>query len=173
MESELAALAERGYGVHLLSGDRQAKVRRAADRLGIPQHQAHGELMPEQKARIVAELDRDDTMMIGDGLNDAKAFDVAWCAGTPALDRAVMPARADFFYVGATGIDAIPRVLTAAQHFHRVVRANLTLAVIYNGLAVAACLAGVMTPLLCAVAMPISSLVTIGHTVARLGGTTE
>jgi Cu2+-exporting ATPase len=166
LREELDWMRGRGFDVHLLSGDRQEKVHRAAERLGVPLHNAHGELSPQDKAAIVRELDQDDTLMVGDGLNDAKAFDAAWCAGTPALDRAVMPARADFFYAGANGIASIRLVLEAARRFHAVVRTNLWLAALYNAGAVLLCFAGVMTPLLCAVLMPISSIALLAHTVA-------
>ena len=52
------------------------------------------------KDYIVIENATLDLTAVGDGLNDAPAFEAAFCAGTPALDRPVMPERADFFYTG-------------------------------------------------------------------------
>jgi Cu2+-exporting ATPase len=48
------------------------------------------------------------------------------------------------------------------------VRVDLAIALAYNALAVGLALAGKMSPLLCAVLMPASSLTTIGATVAAL-----
>ena len=52
--------------------------------------------------------------MVGDGLNDSPSFEVAFCAATPAVDRPVLPGKADFFFLG-DGIAAIGRSLTAAR----------------------------------------------------------
>ncbi|MDA0373324.1 MAG: HAD family hydrolase [Planctomycetota bacterium] len=164
---EVRALREAGYEAWLVSGDRSDRVRAAAADLGFAPDAVRGESRPEDKARLVAEMDDGDTLMVGDGLNDAPAFEAAFCAGTPALDRPVLPARADFFYTG-NGTGAVSRVLATSRRFHRAVRVNLTLAAIYNVVAVGLAMAGVMTPLLCAVLMPISSLVLIGHTMAAL-----
>jgi cation transport ATPase len=55
-----------------------------------------------------------------------------------------------------------------ARRLRAVVRRNLVLSVSYNALTVAACLAGAMTPLRAAVAMPLSSLTILLVTVASL-----
>jgi Cu2+-exporting ATPase len=165
--TEVARLAALGCELHVLSGDRQAKVDRIAAELGIPRSRAHGDMSPQAKADYVAKLDDADTMMLGDGLNDAPAFAAAYLAGTPALDRPVLPARADFCYAGGRP-EAIGDVIAASRAFHRVVATNLTLGIAYNVIAVTLCLLGLMTPLLCAVLMPISSLALILHTTLRL-----
>ncbi|MCA8941802.1 MAG: HAD-IC family P-type ATPase, partial [Planctomycetes bacterium] len=165
---EIEQLRSRGLDVWLASGDRAHKVARAAEQLGIPDDHALGDLAPDDKARLVKELGSADTLMVGDGLNDAPAFDVAGCAGTPALDRPVMPGRSDFFYVGA-GVGAVTAVLDAAHRFHAVVRRNLWLAGIYNAVALTFCFAGFMSPWLVAVLMPISSLVLIANTMSGIG----
>ncbi len=164
---EIRALEADGHEVLLVSGDRPDRVARAAAELGIAAERAHGGVDPEGKAELIRGLDHDDTLMVGDGLNDAPAFEAAYCAGTPALDRPVMPSRADFFYTGL-GTGAVRRVLRQARRFHGVVRVNLALAIAYNALAVTLAALGMMTPLLCAVLMPISSLVLIAHTATAL-----
>ncbi len=58
--------------VRLLSGDKQAVVQKVASGLGIGK--AHGDLLPEDKARLVEELSaRPGTCVafVGDGMNDA------------------------------------------------------------------------------------------------------
>ena len=168
-DDEIRELAAAGYDLHLVSGDRPDRVLAAAAKLGFDPAAARGGVKPVDKARYVAELDRGDTMMVGDGLNDAEAFDAAFCAGTPALDRPVMPARADFFYTGL-GTGAVSRVLATAERFHRVVRRNLGLAVLYYVVAVGLAASAHMTPLLCAILMPASSLLLIGYTMVAMRG---
>lgn len=167
MQRELRTLASMGLEIHMLSGDRRQRAAAAAARLGIPPDRAHGGLSPEDKAARVAALDDDDTLMVGDGINDAPAFEAAFCTGTPALDRPVLPGRAGFFYTGAQP-GAVAAVLETARRLHATGVTNLWLAGIYNVGALALCFAGAMTPLACAVLMPLSSLLLVGHTMVRL-----
>lgn len=163
----VARLIALGREVHLLSGDRQERVDRVARELGVPAARARGDMSPEGKAAYVRAVDADDTMMLGDGLNDAPAFAAAFVAGTPALDRAVLPARADFCYAGGRP-DAVSEVLVQGERYHRVVHTNLALGLLYNVVVVTLAFLGKMNPLLCAVLMPLSSLALIAHTTWRL-----
>jgi Cu2+-exporting ATPase len=164
---EVAELCRSGYQVRILSGDAPARVAAAAAALGLDPDLCEGGLTPEAKAARVAELDRDDTLMVGDGLNDSPSFEVAFCAATPAVDRPVLPGKADFFFLG-DGIAALRRSLAAARRLRQVVRLNLALAVLYNVAAVALCLAGRVTPVVAAIIMPISSIFVVSLTALRL-----
>ena len=164
---EIAALRRRGLDVQLMSGDLPERVVAAAQHLGLPGDCAHGGMSPSDKAVAVSALNASDTMMIGDGLNDALAFDAAFCAGTPAMDRPVLPARADFCFRGAQA-GAVQSLCDMADQHARVVRANLALALSYNAIVLSLSFAGLMTPLLCAVLMPISSVALVLHTSIRM-----
>lgn len=163
---EIAWLKSRGATVHLLSGDREERTRAAAEQLGIDPELARGAMSAVAKADAVSALDDADTLMVGDGLNDSPAFAAAFCAGTPAMDRPVLPARADFCFRGEHG-GAVRSVLEAADLHSRVVATNLTLALVYNVTALTLCFAGLMTPALCAVLMPVSSIALVLHTSLR------
>jgi Cu2+-exporting ATPase len=154
---ELEALQREGLGVWLLSGDAPERVTHTARALGIPPENARASQSPEQKGAAVAALDASDTLYLGDGVNDSLAFARAFSAGTPAIDKPVMPARSDFFLLGE-GLAPLRAALHASRRLRRVVRWNLAIALSYNALAIAACLSGAMTPLRAAIAMPLSSL---------------
>ncbi len=166
-EAALEGLRNKGLEVWILSGDHQAKVQAAAEKLGIPKERALGGLRPEAKAELVAELDQGRGLMLGDGLNDALAFRKATAAGTPAIDRPVLPEACDFFYLGGGG-SAVSDLHEVAGLYRRIVHWNLWAAGIYNGVAVTLCLMGLMSPLLCAILMPASSLVLLGRTWAKM-----
>ncbi len=163
---EVEALRQRGLEVHLMSGDREDRVQRAATVLGIAPECAHGGMSPADKAVAVTRLDRGDVMMVGDGLNDAPAFAAAFCAGTPAMDRPVLPARADFCFRGAQA-GAVQAVFEVAALHGSVVRTNLALALCYNATTLVLCFVAAMTPVLCAVLMPLSSVALVLHTSSR------
>jgi Cu2+-exporting ATPase len=164
---EVSALQGEGYAIHVLSGDLVSRAGKIGAELGLPLARIHGAMQPEDKARLLRELDRRDTWMIGDGINDGPAFDAAYCAATPAIDRPSLPARADLYFLG-DGIAAVRATLHAARKLERVLRANLAIAVTYNLCAVTACLFGLVGPLAAAILMPASSLGLLLFTSARL-----
>lgn len=165
---EVTALRADGYDVRLFSGDRADRVAAVADRIGIAPVDAVGALDPEAKAARVRDLGR-GVMMVGDGLNDSLSFDEALCRATPAVDRAVMPGKSDFYFLG-DGIEAVRRALRAARRLRRVQRDNLIFAALYNLGAVGLALAGLVNPIVAAVLMPVSSLTVVGMTTVRLKG---
>lgn len=155
------ALLQRGFEVFLLSGDRAEKAAKMAAELGIPREHAFGALSPEDKAAWVARHAAADGLMFGDGANDSLAFDQALCCGTPAIDRGLLEHKADFFLTGRS-LAGIGALFACAELRRKVVRRVFAFAVGYNSLAISACLAGWMSPLVAAIIMPASSLVSIG-----------
>jgi Cu2+-exporting ATPase len=166
-EREVKALRSDGYDVWLLSGDAQARVDAAGEASGVKSRQCRGEQSPRDKERFIAQRDRQDTLFVGDGVNDALALDRAHVSGTPAVDRPFVPARADFFFV-TPGLGPIRLALRIARAVAQVVRADLAVALAYNVFTVGLALGGRMSPLACAVLMPLSSLTTIAVTVCAL-----
>jgi Cu2+-exporting ATPase len=169
VKADLERLRASGLEVRVLSGDHPDRVRALARRVGLDEERAEGGLGPEAKAARVRELDRHDTLMVGDGINDAPSFAAAYCTATPAVDRPHLPARADLYYLG-DGVAAVAHALAAARRLRRVVWGNLAFALAYNAVALALAFAGVVTPVLAAVLMPASSLTVVGVTIARLAG---
>jgi len=158
---ELETLQQRGFAISILSGDRTAKVRAMADRLKLPREHCIGGLSPQQKADWIHRHDLQDTLYLGDGANDSLAFDTAWCTGTPAVDRGLLEHKADFYFLGH-GLNSVRHLIETATRRHRAARAVVAFAIAYNVIAIALCLSGKMNPLLAAVIMPASSLVSLG-----------
>lgn len=166
---ECSRLARDGQEVVILSGDTKARVERVARSVGVPTERAVAALSPGEKAAWLALRDRRDTLMVGDGINDSLVVEKAFCSGTPAIDRPFMAARSDFYFV-TPGLGPIRLALSVAKAVRSTVRRNLILAVAYNVFAVAFSYAGLMSPVLCATLMPLSSLSTLLLTMAALSG---
>ncbi len=164
---EVKALEARGYEVWMLSGDDAASVASLAVRVGVPAERAIGGKTPEGKLACVRALDRADTLVIGDGLNDSLAVQEAYCSGTPAIDRPFLPARTDFYFT-TPGLRPIGLALRAARALDRVTRRNLAVAVAYNVVTVGLAYAGLLSPLVCAVVMPLSSITVVLATTLAL-----
>jgi P-type Cu2+ transporter len=176
-KDEVAALARAGIEPWILSGDSDEATRAMADAVGIPAAHAFGSRSPEGKAAWLREqrdgarapgASADDkTLFVGDGINDSLVAEDAYCAGTPAIDRPFMAARCDFYFV-TPGLRPIRAALEMAQRLAGVVRLNLGIALFYNLITVSLAMAGLMTPLWCAVLMPVSSVTTVLATTALM-----
>jgi P-type Cu2+ transporter len=164
---EVSELQRQGYELWILSGDQSPRVANVARAVGVESSRAVGNCSPGDKEAWIKAHDQDDTLMVGDGINDLAAVATAFCSGTPAIDRPFVASRADFYFV-SPGIGPIRAALRAGRALDRVVRRNLWVAVTYNAAAVTLVIAGIMSPLICAVLMPLSSLSTLLTTTASL-----
>lgn len=159
----VAAARARGWDVYLWSGDRPAAVAAAGAALGLPTESWAAACTPEDKAhRLRALRARGPVAMVGDGVNDAAALaeaDVAIALRgglTAALDHCQV-----FVADAARGVSAVGDLLVAADHRRQRIRGLLTWAVIYNLIAIGLAAGGAWGPVVCAIAMPISSLLTV------------
>ena len=157
---EIAALRARGLEAFILSGDRRAKVDLITASLGLPPDRGLAEATPQGKADWIGRTDVRDTLMLGDGANDSLAFDAAFARGTPVIHRGVLEGKADFYYLGR-GLAGIRRLFEVNDARRRTQGWLLVFSVAYNLLAVGLAVAGRMSPLLAAVLMPVSSLLTL------------
>ena len=117
-------------------------------------------MSPQAKAAWLRDNAPGDALMLGDGANDSLAFDQALCRGTPVIHRGVLERKADFYYLGR-GIGGIRALLEIDATRHRTQRNILVFSIAYNLLAVGLAVAGKMNPLVAAILMPISSLLTL------------
>ena len=142
----------------ICSGDHPDRVKKIADQLGMENWS--GGVTPIDKAQRVEELAAQGkrVLMIGDGLNDAGALASAHAALAPggALDAA--RTASDCVY-SSPDLSAIGKVLKIAKSAQGRIKENFGLAVIYNMIAVPIALAGLVTPLIAAIAMSGSSIV--------------
>ena len=153
-------LERRGLSIHILSGDAPEKVARLARALGLRPELALGGLSPEQKSARVRDLDRRDTLYVGDGANDSLAFDAAFATGTPVVDRSLLESKADFYALGS-GLAYLEEAFAAADGRAHGVRRAFVFALSYNVAVVALSATGHMQPLLAAIRMPLSSVISI------------
>lgn len=167
MES-VAALHAQGFDVRLLSGDRPAAVARVAGQLGIRRWEAGA--TPADKVRLLEDLVREGrkVAMVGDGLNDAPALAAASVSISPSTAADVAQTAADAVFQGKH-LSPILELFSVAKRSHRLVRQNFALAFLYNIVTVPIALAGLVTPLIAALAMSSSSLVVVGNAM-RLAG---
>ncbi len=170
----IAALEDSGLSVELLSGDRAAPVARVAGELGITKWRAA--CSPADKvAHLEALRARGQrVLMVGDGLNDAPALAAALVSLSPSSAIDISQTAADAVFQGRS-LGPVLELLGVARRAEHLVRENLWLAFGYNALTIPLAMAGLVTPLIAAIAMSTSSLVVIANALrlgraARAGG---
>ena len=170
----LTALKARGIEVIMATGDNRVTAEAVANRLGIAI--VHADLLPADKARIVAELKAQGrkVAMAGDGINDAPALaaaDVGIAMGSGA-DVAIESAG---ITLPKGDLAGILRARQLAEATLANIKQNLAFAFGYNALGVPIA-AGVLypvlgvllSPMIAAAAMSLSSVSVVANAL-RLG----
>jgi Cu2+-exporting ATPase len=149
-----------GVVVTLLSGDRAARARALAARLGIERVEA--EATPEAKLAMLSALQatQGPVVMVGDGINDAPVLaraDASLAMGQGAL---VARAQADAVVTSSRLVDLV-RARERARRAVAIVRQNLVLSAVYNATCIPLALVGWLPPWAAGLGMAVSSLVVI------------
>jgi Cu2+-exporting ATPase len=158
----VAELQGQGIRVTLLTGDRRAAAERIADRLGGVEVIA--EVLPEDKDRVVAELQRGGgrVAMVGDGVNDAPALVRADVGIAMGSGTDVSIASADIVLM-RSDLGKVSEAAALSRRTLQTIRQNIGISITYNSIMVPLAMAAMVTPLVAAVSMPLSSLAVIGN----------
>lgn len=153
----IGELRTRGIDLHIFSGDKQSAVARIAAETGILD--AMGDMTPVAKSDHIARLKASgDVAMVGDGLNDTAALAQANVSLAPGSAAEASQVEADFVYQ-SSGVQAVQRAHRMSIRARRCILQNFAIAAIYNAIAAPIAMAGLVTPLIAALAMSGSSMV--------------
>ena len=142
-----AALAR--FGVRrtvLLSGDRASNVEAVARAVGITD--ARGDLLPEDKVRMVKELASggEPVLMVGDGTNDAPALGTATVGIAMAAHGGGITAEAADVVLLADDIGRVPEALGIARRAMHVARQSIWVGLGLSTVAMGFAAAGYIPP---------------------------
>jgi Cu2+-exporting ATPase len=146
MPELVEALRRDGFRrIIMLTGDEFATAETVARRAGIDEVRAR--LLPEEKARFVADLQREGArvLMLGDGMNDAPALSAASVG--MALTHGADTAKeiADIVLMRGDPSDVLQARGIAGLALERI-RSNFHLSLFWNSLFLAAALGGLLSP---------------------------
>ncbi|WP_324826791.1 heavy metal translocating P-type ATPase [Qipengyuania zhejiangensis] len=150
-----------GLESRIVSGDRADSVAAVAHTLGIA---GQGGVSPTRKLEALEQLKAQGhlPLMVGDGLNDGPALAAAHASLAPGTASDASQQAADAVFLGER-LMPVALAIRVARATMRVVRQNIGFSIVYNVLAVPLALAGMVTPLVAAIAMSLSSLVVVAN----------
>ena len=161
-KSLIQNLREKGVKLTLLSGDRKAVAESIAAELGGMTVIA--EVLPQQKDDVIRRLQKsgERVAMIGDGINDAPALiradvGIAIGSGTDASMEC-----ADIILL-SNELDKIRLAIQLSRRTLKTIRQNIIMSIIYNMIMVPLAMMALVTPLVAAISMPVSSIAVIAN----------
>ena len=158
-------IQQAGWKVGILSGDHPDVVAQVAASLGVSPDRAMGGLTPEDKLAIVQRCEGETVVMVGDGANDAAALAAA-DVGIAVRGGAEVSMQAAPVFIASGETQAVAELLRGASRTLRLIHVALGVSLIYNLIAVGLAMAGMISPLLAAIFMPISSISVLSLTLA-------
>jgi Cu2+-exporting ATPase len=161
-EKVVEALKADGLELTLLSGDRRPVAEAIAQRLGGMRVIA--EVLPEDKDQVIRELQtgQNKVAMVGDGVNDAPALVRADVGIAMGSGTDVSIASADIVLMSGE-LEKARLAIGLSRRTLRTIRQNIGISIMYNIIMVPLAMAAIVTPLVAAISMPLSSLAVIGN----------
>jgi Cu+-exporting ATPase len=156
----IARLSAMGIKSVLLTGDNAGSAASVAKSLGIASGAVHAQMLPADKARVIAELKasaQGAVAMAGDGINDAPAL--------AAADIGIAMATGTDVAMEAAGITLmrgdpalVADAIDIARRTYRKIQQNLFWAFLYNLIGIPLAAFGLLNPMLAGAAMAFSSV---------------
>jgi len=163
----IASLRTQGLPSSIISGDNNRSVSVVASALGLT---AQAGASPQEKVEAITRLTDNGhkVLMVGDGLNDGPALAAAHVSIAPGTASDVGQQAADAVFT-SDSLMPVALSIRVARRTMQIVHQNFALAIGYNIFAVPLALTGMVTPLIAAIAMSLSSLIVVGNAL-RLNG---
>ncbi|MEF8828326.1 MAG: heavy metal translocating P-type ATPase [Haloarcula sp.] len=166
-KAAVSGLRERGLGVWLITGDNGRTARAVAEEVGIDPDNVMADVLPEDKADAVDDLqsDGDQAMMVGDGVNDAPALAAAsvGCAIGSGTDVAIE--AGDVTLLRDDPADVVKAIRVSEATLQKI-KQNLFWALGYNTVMIPLASLGLLQPVLAAAAMAASSVSVLANSLA-------
>ena len=155
----IAALKARGIKVLMLTGDNQRTAEKIGEEVGLSGDEIRAELKPEDKAKIVADLQKagEYVAMVGDGMNDAPALALADTGIAMGTGTDIAMESSDVTIMNGD-LASLPKMIWLSEMTMRKIRQNLFWAFIYNVIGIPFAALGFLSPILAGGAMAFSSV---------------
>lgn len=160
----ISALREQGIRTIMLSGDSKRKCEELALQLGIDT--VFSEQLPSQKLEQVEKLVKEaPTAMVGDGINDAPALARANVGISMSNATQAAIHSAQVVLLNTNDLGRVSETLKMGKHTLITIKQNLFWAFFYNVVAIPIAAAGLLSPMVAALAMAFSDVIVIGNSI--------
>jgi len=157
----IATLKNMGIVPVLLSGDKQSRCEKVARAIGIDE--VHGEKLPSEKLTVIdVYKNKGETVMVGDGINDAPALTQA-DIGVSMNDSSQVAIQSAKVILLNTDLFSLVKFLQISRHTLLTIKQNLFWAFAYNVVAIPIAAMGFLSPMIGALAMAFSDVIVIGN----------
>ncbi|KAL0702852.1 hypothetical protein Bca4012_058974 [Brassica carinata] len=126
-------LKDLGIKTAMLTGDNQDAAMHAQEQLGNALDVVHGELLPEDKSRIIQEFKKEGpTAMVGDGVNDAPALATADIGISMGISGSALATQTGHIILMSNDIRRIPQAIKLARRARSKVVQNVIISIIFK-----------------------------------------
>ena len=152
------------YTTSLVSGDRKEKCDELNKSLLFDE--VFSNQSPEDKLKIIEELNKENnTLMIGDGINDAPALSKATLGVSLGNASQIAIQSSEIILLNKENLKQLPKALKISKHTLLTIKQNLFWAFSYNIIAIPIACLGYLNPMWAALFMAFSDIVVIGNSI--------
>lgn len=159
--SVLKALKATGREIFLSSGDKLDRVEAMSRNLGFKKGNYRAELSAKEKSEWISQ--HPYSMFVGDGVNDTLAFSKAYSSVAVNGSVEIGLKIADVFLI-KDSLSCIEKLFKISDQTMRTIKINLAISLFYNLTGAVLAINGVVTPIIAAILMPLSSITVVGST---------
>ncbi|OTO76412.1 MULTISPECIES: heavy metal translocating P-type ATPase [unclassified Enterococcus] len=158
-KAAIAAMQESGITVKMLTGDNPQTARYIGEQVGLAASDIVAEVLPEDKAQVVKELQTkgESVGMVGDGINDAPALALADIGIAMGSGTDIAMETADITLMNSDLL-SIEKSIRLSKITLRKIKQNLFWAFLYNVIGIPFAAVGFLNPIIAGGAMAFSSV---------------
>jgi len=151
-----------GLEIIMCTGDNSNVANSVAKKIGIDN--VYSAMLPEDKANIVEDLQRDNKIVItvGDGINDALALSSSDIAIAMGNNTDLTVKVSDIIFIN-NKITTLYDAIVLSRSVFSTIKQNLFFSLIYNFVTILFAVLGYVIPVVAAISMSLSSLIVVGN----------